>query len=189
MTRRASFTVSHRSRNRWLTWKKWDTASNTCMYTESLTTRGCCSCHKFTWIQTRPIHGSKLHQKLLNTNITISCSGNYYPVYLWKLKEFVKEKTNSSILFHLPFSTVGTGYWAVSCCEVQQFLCFWSKTWFPSTQLLFSLFPAVPIAPQFFHLSSHIFCFLYYLCYFLLSLGHLQRVACLTTKKIFYLET
>lgn len=37
VTRKASFTISHRSRNRWLAWKKLDTSSNTCMYTESFT--------------------------------------------------------------------------------------------------------------------------------------------------------
>lgn len=59
----------------------------------SIPATGCCQCQKFTWMQTRPFHTSKLHQELLNTLVTISASG-IFTLCILKQKEFVREKAH-----------------------------------------------------------------------------------------------
>lgn len=90
--RKTSFRISRISRNMWQTWKKL----RHCFFKSSVGTlvsipaRGCCQCQKFTWIQTRPIHRSKLHQKLLNTLVTIS--GSEIITLCILKRKFVREK-------------------------------------------------------------------------------------------------
>lgn len=67
----------------------------------SIPARGCYQCQKFTWIQTRPIHRSKLHQKLLNTLVTI-CSSEIITLCILKQKEFVREKAYKLLFSYSP---------------------------------------------------------------------------------------
>lgn len=108
MIRKTSFRISHISRNMWQTWKKLKhcISKSSVGTLVSIPARGCCQCQKFTWIQTGTIPRSKLHQKLLNTLVTIS--GSEIITLCILKRKFVREKVYK-LLFS--YSSISHCWW------------------------------------------------------------------------------